>query len=386
MGADRGWRRWSGTLVAREPRVERWFLRSLLAPHGRRERLLLRALDGTPAAAAALLRSVPGEEEREAEAALEAALAVVRRGANEELLDGGGWVLVGPRSPSPRRLVALGFGRGEPAPRYVLKASWAAAPFAAEAASLRRLRPALPERLALTLPAVVGHWPGEPEVLATSALAGRSAYVELRRTPTPERLAAAQVQAAAAWLAGFQAHAPAATPRAWEPSGWQELAPGPLRDRPEPAWLGALRRRLAAGPLPVVTCHGDFWARNVLFGESGEVAGVVDWESSRDGQPLADIMHFLFSHAQLLGQRRHRGPVESFRDAFVTETPLAAAARAATAAMPFGEDPELRLAALGLHLLDGAAGRIPGAAELPREEWLACFSLLEEARACAFSG
>ena len=387
MRGERGWRRWSRMLVMRERRVERWFLRQLLAPHGRRERLLVGLLGGSRAAAALLLRRVPAEEAREAASALAAAAeAAVRGSGGGATLDGGGWkilALAGERSAP--RLVALGFGRGEGAPRLALKAAWRGSAPAREAEALARVRRGLPLTVASTLPEVAGHWPGEPEVLATSVLPGRSAYVELRRARDPEEVAAAQLGAASRWLAAFQSARPAGHARPWLPAPWMELAPPALRDRPEPSWLLALRRRLADAPLPALPCHGDFWARNVLLGEDGEVAGVVDWESSHDGSPLADVVHFAFAHAQLLGQRRRLDPVAAFRAALLSEGRLAGAARAAAAATPHGGDGALRRAALRLHLLDGAAGRLSGAAELPVETWLACDAAIEEG-ACAFSG
>lgn len=300
-------------------------------------------------------------------------------------LDGGGWVLARAGEPSAPRLVALGFGRGEGAPRIVLKSAWRGSGLAREAAALARARRGQPAAIESTLPEVAGHWPGEPEVLATSALPGRPAYVALRRARDPEAAAMEQLGAASRWLAAFQSASRGEPTRPWIPAPWSELAPAALRDRPEPAWLVALRRRLAEAPLPALWCHGDFWARNVLLGDDGGVAGVVDWESSHEGSPLADVVHFAFAHAQLLGERRRLDPVAAFRAAFVDEGRLAAATRAAAAATPHGGDGELRLAALRLHLLDGAAGRVPGAAALPVETWLACDAALEEG-ACAFSG
>ena len=373
-------------LVTRERRVERWFLRRLLAPHGRRERLLVRYLGGSLAAAALLLRRVPVEEARAAQGALAAAARAAERGLGASAtLDGGGWILALASQPSAPRLVALGFGRGEGAPGLVLKAAWRGSALAREAAALGRVRRGQPAAIGSTLPEVAGHWPGEPEVLATSALPGRSAYVALRRARDPEAAAVAQLGAASRWLTAFQSASREEPARPWVPAPWTGLAPRALRDRPEPAWLVALRQRVAEAPHPALPCHGDFWARNVLLGEDGEVAGVVDWESSHEGSPLGDIVHFAFAHAQLLGQRRRLDPVSAFRAAFLDEGRLAAAARAAAAATPYGGDGELRLAALRLHLLDGAAGRLAGAGELPVETWLACDAALEEG-ACAFSG
>ncbi|GHO98042.1 hypothetical protein KSF_080900 [Reticulibacter mediterranei] len=48
----------------------------------------------------------------------------------------------------------------------------------------------------------------------------------------------------------------------------------------------------AAGPLPQrnksVLLHGDFWPGNILW-RDGRLAGVIDWEDSRFGDPLGDL-------------------------------------------------------------------------------------------------
>jgi aminoglycoside phosphotransferase (APT) family kinase protein len=35
--------------------------------------------------------------------------------------------------------------------------------------------------------------------------------------------------------------------------------------------------------------HGDFGVANVILGDTGHVAGVLDWELSTTGDPLADV-------------------------------------------------------------------------------------------------
>lgn len=50
----------------------------------------------------------------------------------------------------------------------------------------------------------------------------------------------------------------------------------------------------ARGLVPVLT-HGDYWIRNMLFAESGEVTGIIDWEwSRRYGTPGVDALHLAF--------------------------------------------------------------------------------------------
>ena len=67
----------------------------------------------------------------------------------------------------------------------------------------------------------------------------------------------------------------------WEKSKTREL--------PE---LDDLTRRLAAA-IPeqreVALVHGDFHLRNLITSEAGDVIGVLDWELSTLGDPLADM-------------------------------------------------------------------------------------------------
>ena len=35
--------------------------------------------------------------------------------------------------------------------------------------------------------------------------------------------------------------------------------------------------------------HGDYWPENILWGENGEIAAVLDWEDAALGDPLSDV-------------------------------------------------------------------------------------------------
>ena len=57
--------------------------------------------------------------------------------------------------------------------------------------------------------------------------------------------------------------------------------------------VGAVRARLdAAAPLPQrnrsALLHGDYWAGNVVW-KDGRIAGVIDWEEARVGDPVIDV-------------------------------------------------------------------------------------------------
>lgn len=57
-------------------------------------------------------------------------------------------------------------------------------------------------------------------------------------------------------------------------------------------WLAQHRPECALSP---VFCHGDYRPANVLWGASGELLGVLDWERAWAGDPLCDVaftMHF----------------------------------------------------------------------------------------------
>jgi hypothetical protein len=63
-------------------------------------------------------------------------------------------------------------------------------------------------------------------------------------------------------------------------------------------------RALRGTPLPLVTCHGDFWAGNVLV-ERGRVCGVVDWErGALGGLPFWDPVKAVGSAAYHLDRYR----------------------------------------------------------------------------------
>ena len=55
--------------------------------------------------------------------------------------------------------------------------------------------------------------------------------------------------------------------------------------------------------------HGDFWLGNVIVGESGEIAGIIDWGGmDRAGLPGIDIVHLILT-TRTLRSGRELGPV-----------------------------------------------------------------------------
>ena len=354
--------------------ARRYVVDHLFPPHGRRERWL-RPLPGS------LVRPAAGDGCGLAEAA-----AVLDR------LPGsppGEWILAGPRAEDRReRFTAFLFppapaGGAGAAPDRVVKlrrgrgaSSETGAGLAAEGEALGALARELPEPLRRTLPAVLGHgmieYGGEGwEFLVLSVLPGRSAYVELQADLFPARRAPGHLRAAGDWLARFH-RATLRRAAAWSPPEWAPIAPD---GEPEPPqWYRRLRSELDEAPWPLAAGHGDFWARNVLFGEPGDgslpapslpggdrLAGVVDWEHFRpEAPPFEDLFHFAWSYGAAFPWRgRRRSPEEAFRRTFLAETAVSREVRRYLAA--YAREAGLDAGALGnlfrLFLLTRAASR-----------------------------
>jgi aminoglycoside phosphotransferase (APT) family kinase protein len=112
-----------------------------------------------------------------------------------------------------------------------------------------------------------------------------------------------------------------------------ELPSAALRSVRARAWP-ALRQRLATAELsavdrwwddffadpslratPEVICHGDLWPGNLLVGDDGRLAGVLDWEWISIADPSADLgkrvdFSAAFWDAFLSSYQRHGGSVD----------------------------------------------------------------------------
>jgi hypothetical protein len=163
-----------------------------------------------------------------------------------------------------RRVVAFLFAPGDRVPRAVAKAqrSLASSSLSREAGALAHLHRVLPADLKKTIPEVIHFESSENgELLVTTAFTGCSAYVEIQGSLLPARHVDRHFDAAAEWLASFHAATAGSDP-----------------DKTTGSWSAA--------------SHGDFWARNLLLGETGGT-GVVDWEDfSPLAAPFADLFHF----------------------------------------------------------------------------------------------
>jgi aminoglycoside phosphotransferase (APT) family kinase protein len=80
--------------------------------------------------------------------------------------------------------------------------------------------------------------------------------------------------------------------------------------------VGAVQARLdEASPLPQrnrsALLHGDYWAGNVVW-KDGRIAGVIDWEEARVGDPVADVAVSRLDILWLLGA----GAMDAFTDVY----------------------------------------------------------------------
>lgn len=407
------WRRLDRYLLSRpEPALAAWAADRLWPAHGRRERWLRAGARRAPGLAAGLLRR-PDAPDLEAGAAVESVLASPPPGAGA-LAGVVAWVLALPHDEDRRgRLTAFLFPGGadtrRPVPDRLLKLrpeSAGGPGLATEGEVLSRLARELPAELARTVPALLGSGrapvgadgrDGGPrpgwEVLALSALPGRSAYVELQGAFAPAPRAPGHLAAALRWLVRFR-ESTARSGECWSLPPWEELDPGAAEEggagARRPDWHRRLEDRLAASPVSSAPVHGDFWARNLLVADGAPgtdregLPGVVDWEHFRpDGFPFQDLFTFATTYALSYpwGGRRRPAP-EALERAFLRRSPLSRALREAFCR--YGRAADRGVDALGglfrVFLLEGAR-RSPDPSA-----WLGLYRRLEGGERSVFSG
>lgn len=186
------------------------------------------------------------------------------------------------------RVVAFFFRKGEPAPAAVAKAQFArrdALSLRIETQTLEQMRAFLPPALQPSLPRVLRfHESPRGELLVTSMLPGRSAYVEMRSSLAPSRHIDAHFDAAAQWLAAFH-----------------------------DATRTTVTSVVGGVTVPHSAAHGDFWPRNVLH--HGDAIGVVDWEHFLPAaSPFVDLFHYPLAYGIAYFRRASRE--EAFRKTF----------------------------------------------------------------------
>lgn len=333
-------------LPAEAPAVERYLVGALWAPHGLSERLArsVRRVAGgrlTRGLVRGLSPLGARAPSREWARELEALESVLASPLAEGLAGGPGdpsawsWLLL--RGYSGRRrgrttafLLADDADRGETGPAAVVKLralesgqGGLGPPLAAERDALVHLAERFSEPLARTVPPVLGHGcVAGREALLLGGLPGRAAYVEVRGTLAPGRRVGVHLRLAADWLARFQR---ATRGGCYEPPPPAELG----LSEPAPSWYRRVAEAAAAGRLPQVSAHGDFWARNLLVeDDAAALPAVVDWEEFHPfSGPFEDLFHFPLTYGLVYPAPgyRPRGPLRAFERTFFGSGRLACA-------------------------------------------------------------
>ena len=194
------------------------------------------------------------------------------------------------------RVVGFFFRKGEAMPFAVAKSD--STSLNAEAQALEQMRAFLPPALKTTLPRVLQ---SNDHLLVTTAMPGRTAYMDLQGSLMPWRSVDAHFEAAAKWLAAFH---------------------DATRTRATSVIDGI--------EVPHSAMHGDFWPRNVMHDAGGNIA-VVDWEHFQSSaSPFIDLFHYPLAYG--MSYPFHRGyrfpgEEEAFRKTFVENTRVSRAVR-----------------------------------------------------------
>lgn len=266
------------------PDVRRWFSHALYVPHGviGRVRQALRRPRLRPIAEPSGIQHILSM--------LDEAPSTVPRDAAIYMQDD---------QPNDRgRVVAFFFRDGEPAPSAFAKAQFPrrdGLSLRIETQTLEQMRAFLPPATQATLPRVLRyHESPRGELLVTSVLPGRSAYVAMRASLAPSHHVDAHFDAAARWLAAFH-----------------------------DATRTAVTSVIAGVPVPHSAVHGDFWPRNVLHDEHGAI-GVVDWEHFIPAaSPFIDLFHYPLAYGITYFHRTSAR--EAFRRTFRADSRLSRA-------------------------------------------------------------
>jgi aminoglycoside phosphotransferase (APT) family kinase protein len=235
-------------------------------------------------------------------------------GTEQELLPSDlSWVLLTGGRRSVNKVIGLGFGKAETAPRLAVKFARSESeddPLEREAATLRTLERTVPQLR------------GVPQLLFVGRRVGRVALGEtvVFGQPVLGRLDQSSLAAVAedvtSWLIDL-ARSVETEPRA---SWWERLVEGPAREFErmfvsvlDPDEAARTREVLSTlRDLPVVCEHRDCSPWNVLHDDCGDLA-VVDWESSEPrGLPALDLVYFLTYAALVVEGAFDDGAAETY--------------------------------------------------------------------------
>jgi hypothetical protein len=244
---------------------------------------------------------------------------------------------------TPRRISFLGqatgvskvcffiFADADTAPCYIAKMPRSPAyndHFGREVETIERLRSIVPDRLRNTLPGpMLRTTLSDLWVVVEPVLRGRPLdNGEAINRPLAPQVVTHQLVLGRRWLADIQREAEPWRDRLG-PSQIDEHFIQPIRLLQQQAELGAREDdyldRLAAEAhalegheMPLVLCHGDFRAGNILVDH--DRLSVLDWEFSRPlAPPLIDWFSFVFRlYSGAVGLPDIDGPLEDYRAAF----------------------------------------------------------------------
>lgn len=272
------------------PRVFRYFVETLLVPHGHVERV--RKALRRPRVRRATA-DVLGSDTRELLQQIEHALPVSPSSLRSI-------ILTDYEGTDRARVMAFLFEGDAPAPFAVAKAQRTPHELRREAEAIESVRAMLPPHMRGAVPEVLAvDTYARGELLVQSALPGRSAYVEMQSSFAPWRRVDLHFDAASQWLAAFHD-------------------------------ATRVNATYALGKLtvPMSATHGDYWARNVMI--HGNTMAVVDWEHfSPVAPPYVDLFHYALTYGlNYPGARYRRLPAEAaFARTFLERNRLSRAVR-----------------------------------------------------------
>lgn len=333
------------TIPLGEPGPFRFYVRSLLVPHSRREMVWAALAQVSPAAASAAsamlgssakqgLRGRPANAgdsydvvQRTCTALCESRAIRGKRPSAIVLSDYG--------HSDRGKMVLFIFEEGAREPSVVAKVSGTPkhrSTLKRQQETLRRVRERLAGSLSETLPLPLGEFgEGASTAFAETYTGGTSMYVQMRRSWHPREQAEKHFRDALGWLIQFQTSTRSQEVRLHK-GMVREHVEEPLRryagtcalpDNVRNVFVEAARlaRELKDERLPLTGSHGDFWARNIMIGSDG--LSVIDWDSYKDQSPaFHDLFHFAVSYGLSYPWQpgRWADPATAFRSAFLSNS------------------------------------------------------------------
>jgi Phosphotransferase enzyme family len=226
-------------------------------------------------------------------------------------------LVIGHRRPTTGMVTVLLFRDGDRAPSVVAKLpryGTTGAPLRREASALEAVGRAVHGEVRGTIPRPLGlHVVDGTEILLQTGVPGRHLVAATASRRLRPAMLARQIRLTMAWCLAMQTRSsrPAVVDDELIAAKLEPLASAGLAALDGDPRVGSLldqaltqARGLRGTPLPLVVCHGDYWAGNVLV-EHGRVCGVVDWErAALDELPIWDPVKAIGSVAYHLDRYR----------------------------------------------------------------------------------